>query len=193
MTTPDQPRLPEEPANLPGEQLPPTQPLTGEVLPPAPMPGQGGGYTYRSTTFVYDSSGRPGGITLLGILFIILGLFSILWGALVLAVGSVSWLFGAVASADQMAAFGSNSVLQAALGIGGGILQLVVAFGLLALKKWAWLLAFIAIAASVVQGIVGIFSGAGFFGICCGLIGLIIPVWIVAYLLRKDVRAAFGR
>jgi hypothetical protein len=157
------------------------------------MLGQGGSYEYRSATFVYDSSGRPGGITLLGVLFIILGLFSILWGVLVLGIGGLSWFLGSIASADQMAAFGSNSALQAALGIGGGILQLVVAFGLLGLKKWAWLLAFIGIGASVVQGIVGIFSGAGLFGICCGLIGLIIPVWIVAYLLRKDVRAAFGR
>jgi hypothetical protein len=186
VTTPDEPRLP-------GEQLPPGEPLSGEVLPPAPPAGSGDSYAYGSATFAYNGSGRPGGITLLGVLFILLGLFSILWGALVLAIGGMSWLFGAVASADQMAAFGSNSVLQAALGIGGGILQLVVAFGLLGLKKWAWLLAFIAIGASVLQGIVGIFSGAGFFGICCGLIGLIIPVWIVVYLLRKDVRAAFGR
>lgn len=194
MTTPEEPRTPEpeQPGDLPA--LPPAlEPLTGEVLPPAPATPQGGAYEYRSATFVYDSRGRPGGITLLGLLFILLGAFSILWGVLVLGVGGLSWLFGAIASADQMAAFGSNAALQAALGIGGGILQLVVAFGLLGLKKWAWLLAFVAIAASVVQGIVGIVSGAGFFGVCCGAIGLIIPVWIVVYLLRKDVRSAFGR
>ena len=185
MTTPDQPNLPES-------EQPAATPLSGEVLPPAPTPTDRS-YDYRAAAYSYASGGRPGGITLLGILFILLGVFSIVWGVLVLAVGGLSWLFGAVASADQMAAFGSNSVLQAVLGIGGGLLQLVVAFGLLALKKWAWLLAFVAIAASVAQGIVGIFSGAGVFGICCGLIGLIIPVWIVVYLLRKDVRAAFGR
>lgn len=194
MTTPEEPIAPQPEESIEASAPPPAaEPLAGEVLPAAPAAGQGGSYQYRSVSFEYHSRGRPGGITLLGVLFIILGAFSILWGVLVLGIGGLSWLFGAIASADQLAAFGSNSALQAALGIGGGILQLVVAFGLLGLKKWAWLLAFVGIGASVVQGIVGIFSGAGLFGICCGLIGLIIPVWIVAYLLRRDVRAAFGR
>ena len=170
-------------------------PLSGEVLPPAPasLSTQTGGYEYRSATFTYTGSGRPGGIMLLGVLLVILGIFSLLWGVLVLGVGGLSWLTGSLFGADQVASFGSSSALQAIFGIGGGILQLVVAFGLFRLKKWAWVLAFVAVAASVAQGVIGIFSGGGFTGICCGLIGLIIPVWIVVYLLRKDVRSAFGR
>lgn len=195
---PEEPRQPEEPQPPDVErqiELPaaPAEPLTGEVLPPAAATAASGAYEYRSATFTYESRGRPGGITLLGVLLLILGLFSLLWGLLVLTIGGLSWLTGAIFSADQMAAFGSSSALQAIVGIGGGILQVVVAVGLFGLKKWAWLLAFIAVGLSVIQGLLGIFSGAGLFGICCGAIGLIIPVWIVVYLLRKDVRAAFGR
>jgi hypothetical protein len=43
-----------------------------------------------------------------------------------------------------------------------------------------------------VQGIVGIFGGS-FFAFCCGLFGLIIPAAILFYLLRPDVRKAFGQ
>lgn len=204
MTTPDEPKLPEEP-RLPEEPAPPepeppvellpasAEPLTGEVLPPSATTPVAGSYEYRSASFTYESRGRPGGITLLGALFLILGVFSLLWGLLVLTIGGLSWLTGALFSADQVAAFGSSSTLQAIVGIFGGILQIVVAVGLFGLKKWAWLLAFIGVGLSVIQGLLGIFSGAGLLGICCGAIGLIIPVWIVVYLLRKDVRAAFGR
>ena len=173
---------PEEPGKPAWEEAPPApKPLTGDELPPVRAP------------FAADVRVLPTGIILLGALFFALGIFSFVWGLLMLGIGSVSWLTGSVFGADQMALFGSNRVPQAIFGIGGGILQIVVAFGLFGLKKWAWLLAFVGIGWSVVQGVVGFSSGAGFFGICCGIVELIIPAWIVFYLLRKDVRAAFGR
>jgi hypothetical protein len=66
-----------------------------------------------------------------------------------------------------------------------------VAFGLAAMKKWAWILAIIGIALTIIQGIVGIFTG-GLFAFICGSLGLIAPVIILFYLLKPDIRAVFG-
>jgi hypothetical protein len=52
-------------------------------------------------------------------------------------------------------------------------------------------LALIAVAINVITGVLGIFEG-GFFAVCCGILGLIIPAAILFYLLRPDVRRAFG-
>jgi uncharacterized membrane protein (DUF2068 family) len=91
-----------------------------------------------------------------------------------------------------MAATGSANTWQGFVGLLGASIQLVTGFGLLALKRWAWFLAFVAVAMTVFQGVVGIFGG-GFFALCCGVLGLIIPAGILFYLLRRDVRQAFGQ
>jgi hypothetical protein len=44
----------------------------------------------------------------------------------------------------------------------------------------------------VIGGVLGMFSG-GLWTLCCGLFGLIIPAGILIYLLRPEVRKAFGR
>ena len=56
----------------------------------------------------------------------------------------------------------------------------------------AWFLAFLAVAITFIQGVTGIFGG-GFFALCCGVLGLIIPAAILFYLLRRDTRQAFGQ
>ena len=71
-------------------------------------------------------------------------------------------------------------------------MQLVTGFGLLALKRWAWFLAFLAVAITFIQGVTGIFGG-GFFALCCGVLGLIVPAAILFYFLRRDTRQAFGQ
>ncbi len=107
-------------------------------------------------------------------------------------IGGLTWMTGAIFDATGMAATGSSSTWQGFLGLLGGSVQLATGFGLLALKRWAWFLAFIAVAITVIQGVTGIFSG-GFFALCCGVLGLIIPAGILFYLLRRDVRQAFGQ
>ena len=59
------------------------------------------------------------------------------------------------------------------------------------MKKWAWILALVGVALTVVQGIAGLFTG-GPFGLMCGSLGLIIPVIILVYLLLNSTRQAFG-
>jgi uncharacterized membrane protein (DUF2068 family) len=77
------------------------------------------------------------------------------------------------------------------LGIITALVQIVVAIGLLSIKRWAWFLALVSVALTVVQGIVGIFGG-GPFAFMCGILGLAIPVGILIYLLRPGIRQAFG-
>jgi uncharacterized membrane protein (DUF2068 family) len=135
---------------------------------------------------------RPGGVTLLGFVFVFLGIVSLVWSLILLGMGSLTWLTGAIFDATGMAATGSTNTWQAFLGLFGAGLQFVIGFGLLNLKRWAWFLAFLGVAVTVIQGVVGIFSG-GFFAFCCGVLGLIIPAAILFYLLRRDVRQAFGQ
>jgi hypothetical protein len=134
---------------------------------------------------------RPTGITILAILYIVLAILSLLWSGLVFGVGGLSTAFGGLLGAENMAAFGTSSAWSGFLGIIVAIVQFVVAIGLLSMKKWAWILALIAVALTVVQGIVGIFGG-GPFAFMCGILGLLIPLGLLIYLLRPSIRQAFG-
>jgi hypothetical protein len=132
---------------------------------------------------------RPTGISILAVVYIVLAVLSLLWSGLVFGVGGLSSLFGGLFGADNVAAFGTSSSWS--LGIITALVQLVVAIGLLSMKRWAWILALVSVALTVVQGIVGIFGG-GPFAFMCGILGLAIPVGILIYLLRPGIRQAFG-
>ena len=135
---------------------------------------------------------RPTGVTLLGIAFILLGLLSLFWSLLVFGFGAVTGVVGTLFGDGVLATVGGAQTIQGIIGIIAAVIDLVVAYGLLALKRWAWLLALIGVGVNVVSGVLGLFSG-GFVAICCGVIGLIIPAGIVFYLLQPEVRQAFGR
>lgn len=135
---------------------------------------------------------RPAGITFLAVAFILLGLLSLFWSLLVFGVGAATGITGAIFGADSMRAFGSSNFWGGIIGVAGAVLDLIIAYGLLGLKKWAWMLALIGVAVNVITGITGLMSG-GIFALCCGLLGLVVPGIILYYLMRPDVRAAFGR
>jgi hypothetical protein len=134
---------------------------------------------------------RPTGITLLAILFTILGLLSLGWAIIVFNVGLATSLFGGLFGADNLAAVGRSGAWSGFVGGAGALLNLIIAFGLFTLKRWAWILAFIGVALNVVQGVIGLFSG-GMLALCCGLAGLAVPAVILFYLTRPEVRRAFG-
>ena len=134
---------------------------------------------------------RPTGITIIAIVYIVLAVLSLLWSGLIFGVGGLSSLFGGLVGAESVAAFGASTGWAGFLGIIIAIVQFAVAFGLLAMKKWAWILALIGVALTVVQGVIGLFAG-GVFGFMCGGLALIIPVIILIYLLRPTIRSAFG-
>jgi hypothetical protein len=134
---------------------------------------------------------RPRGVTIIAILYIVLAILSLLWSALLLGFGGVSSLFGGLLGAEGMAAFGTANAWAGFVGIVAGVIQFAVAIGLLAMKKWAWILALIGVGMTVVQGIIGIFGG-GPFALMCGILGLLIPAGILIYLLLPGTRRAFG-
>lgn len=134
---------------------------------------------------------RPVGITIITILYITLGILSLLWSGLVFGIGGLTATVGSVFGADTIATFGSSNVWAGTFGIVTAIVQIAVAIGLFTLKRWAWYLAMIAVALTVIEGVIGIFGG-GFFAFVCGGIGLIIPVIILFYLLRPHIRDLFG-
>ena len=135
---------------------------------------------------------RPAGITILAIVYILLAILSLLWSLFVFGFGGVTATFGALFGAENMATTGVNRVVSGTLGVVTAIVQIVVAYGLLKLRPWSWLLAIVAVGLNVVGGALGMFSG-GLWTFCCGLFGLIIPVAILVYLFRPDVKRAFGR
>lgn len=135
---------------------------------------------------------RPTGVTILAVIYILLGLLSLVWSLLVFGVGAVTGLTGAIVGAENMASFGSANFWGGIIGVAGAMLDFIIAYGLLNLRPWGWMLALIGLAITVITGVMGLMSG-GFFAICCGLLGLLVPAGILYYLLRPDVRRAFGR
>jgi hypothetical protein len=134
---------------------------------------------------------RPTGISVLFWVYLILGILSLLWSGMVLGIGGLSAFFGGIFGMDNVSTFGSSSAWSGYIGIITALVQIIVAFGLLPMKKWAWVLAVIGVVLTVIQGIIGIFAG-GIFAFICGSLGLIVPAIILFYLLRADIRAAFG-
>ena len=134
---------------------------------------------------------RPVGISILAVAYIFLAIFSLVWSGIVFGVGGLTSLFGGLFGADTVSAWGASSGWAGFVGIIAAILQFVIAFGLLAMKKWAWFLALLGVVITVIQGIIGVFSG-GPFAFMCGILGLLIPIALLIYLLLSGTRQAFG-
>lgn len=134
---------------------------------------------------------RPMGISVLFWVYLILGILSLLWSGMVLGIGGLSAFFGGIFGIENVTSFGSSSAWSGYVGIIAALVQIIVAFGLAALKKWAWVLAIVGVVLTVIQGILGIFGG-GIFAFICGSLGLIVPAIILFYLLRSDIRTVFG-
>jgi hypothetical protein len=130
---------------------------------------------------------RPLGITLLALLFIILGGASFLWSLMQFGFGGISSFFNSLFSLSMSV---DASVWTGLLGMATAGVQLAAGIGLLRLKSWAWYLALIAVGFSVLSGIVGMFSG-GLFVFFCGCLGILIPGAILFYLLQPRIRALF--
>jgi hypothetical protein len=133
---------------------------------------------------------RPVGISIIAVAYILLAIFSLVWSGIVFGVGGLTSLFGGLFGAESVAAWGASSGWAGFVGIFAAAVQFVIAFGLLAMKRWAWFLALIGVAITVIQGIIGVFSG-GPFAFMCGILGLLIPVAILVYLLLSSTRQTF--
>ena len=124
---------------------------------------------------------RPLGVTIIGILLLLLGLF------ILLAVNMVGTLEGL----EELE--GYETAIQAVMLVMGAIyLFLAVGF----LKGWAWIWTFtmvfliLGIVLDIASWLVG---GAGLGALLSTFIGLLLPVVIVLYMNSQKVKAFFGK
>ena len=134
---------------------------------------------------------RTTGVAVIALFFILLGVFSLVWSGLVFGIGGVSSAVSGLFGADAVNAAASSGMWSGFLGIIAAIVQIAVGIGLLGMKTWSWYLAVVAIGLSVVQGLVGMFSG-GTFALLCGALWLVIPAGVLVYLARAGMRERFG-
>ncbi len=135
---------------------------------------------------------RPAGITLLAVVYLILAVLSIVWSLLIFGVGGLSWLTGALFSAEDLRNFGGGNTWAGIIGVIGAMVQLIVAFGLLGMRRWAWMLALLGALITLVQGLIG-WWGGGLFVFCGGAFGWLIPGAILFYRLRPPGGGALGQ
>lgn len=123
---------------------------------------------------------RPLGVTIVAILMAIEGIFLILAGIGGIVAGGVLGAELGIAGGVIVAA----SSVALALGIAG----LVIAWGLITGKGWAWIITIIITIIMAIVNIVHLASGR-----YEHIIGLIINGVILYYMYRPQVKAYFGR
>jgi uncharacterized membrane protein (DUF2068 family) len=153
---------------------------------------------------------RPTGVTILGILFVIAGAFTLLGGiATLVAIPFVSNVNPNVINdelqlngqqplltpSEQTAlAQGSGSILTVlgAILIPLGIASLVVAYGLFKGKSWAWLVAVVLSTIGIIVNAISLVT-ANMSAITGALVGIAINAIVLYYLSRRNVREYFGK
>lgn len=152
---------------------------------------------------------RPTGVTILGILFVIAGAFTLLGGiATLVAIPFVANVNPNVIGnelpfngqqpltpSEQTAlAQGSGSILTVlgALLIPLGIASLAVAYGLFKGKGWSWTVAVVLSTIGVVVNVISLVT-SNMGAIAGALVGIAINAIVLYYLSRRNVREYFGK
>jgi hypothetical protein len=130
---------------------------------------------------------RPVGVTIIAVIAIIYGIFNLLLVLLaVIGIGLAASGVAAVATKYDVGTLAYAAIWDAIL----GILYLVFGIGAFRLKGWAWTTGVAVLVLELVRNIAGYFiSGVGALSIITSVIALLL-LW---YLLRPNVRAAFGK
>ena len=122
---------------------------------------------------------RPLGVTIIAILIVISGVLILLVGIGLVAIGPIIGLV--------FVAFGAISLAV-------GIAYLVMAYGLLKGKGWAWTLSTIVLIIGIILEVISIprtiASGSSLSG---DIISIAISAFILYYLYRPHVKSYFGR
>ncbi len=154
---------------------------------------------------------RPIGVTIIAILTIIGGAFSLIFGIGLITIGAVlptlppsvfnqSQLQGNLTDGQAPIPPGTPPMaLQSLLGglgiafgavlVAIGVVSFIVAYGLLKGRGWAWTVTIILSIISIVWNAITIATAANFGGI----ISIIISAIIIYYLYRPHVKAYFGK
>ncbi|MEG4026009.1 hypothetical protein [Microcoleus sp. S13C4] len=132
---------------------------------------------------------RPQSVTVLAILQLISGIFSLLDGLFILLfAGIFGGLGAAVGGAKVGTVIGSFIAIFAALSFILGLLSLLLTWGLFQLRNWAWTGTLIVHIIAILAQIVKMF-GSG--GTAVNFLTLGFAGASIYYLLRPDVKQAF--
>ncbi len=126
---------------------------------------------------------RPLGITIIAVVLSISGILNVVGG--LVGMGILSIDLGEQASGAEAAGLGA---------VIGGIVTLVVAYGLFATAGWAWLLTVVVMGVRIVLDLwVIVATGLGSALAWAAVVNIIVSGIILWYFFRPNVRAAFGR
>ena len=125
---------------------------------------------------------RPGGVTALAILVGIAGAGALILGFIALIGAGATWLGESDASAISAAAVGGFYLVV-------GLITLFVAWSLLNLRPWAWVLAVGVVVVQLVGHVVSVVAGD--IAVPQAIVASVIPVIVLVYMTRPPVRGAF--
>ncbi len=125
---------------------------------------------------------RPGGVTALAILIGIAGAGALVLGFIAVIGAGATWLGESDASAIPAAAVGGFYLAV-------GLITLFVAWSLLSLRRWAWVLAVIVVVLQLVGHVVSVVARD--IGVPQAIVASVIPVIVLVYLTRPRVRSVF--
>ena len=134
---------------------------------------------------------RPTGVTILAVLAIVYGVFSLLI-ALLGVLGSALVVSGVGAAAIR---FSIGELVYATIAdVVLGILYLAFGIGAFSLRGWAWTAGVVALVLDALRQILGLFFISGFTATRAvgAAITIVIALVLLWYLFRPNVRAAFG-
>jgi zinc-ribbon domain len=139
---------------------------------------------------------RPTGVTVLGVLAILVGLGGIVVGGLLVLAAAVISTLNIASSYPQLAGFSSGTIAVVLGVLGGvlliiGILYLVTGIGFFGGKGWAWTIGLIVSVLSIIVNIIQAIISPG--GLGGAIFSIIIPLIIIYYLTRPHVKAFFSK
>ena len=143
------------------------------------------------------NSNRPIGVTIIAILIIIGGIVLLIGGLLFLAFAGI---LSSIENSSN-SSIGIATLISLPLSLGMviiGIIYLIVSYGLLKGKGWAWIITIIVIIIELIIQIVsavitGLVSSSIDAALTSHIIGIIISGVIIFYLYTPNVRAYFRR
>jgi len=127
---------------------------------------------------------RPVGIAIIAAVFIILGVYYLVWSILLLTSGAFLTTYDMV----FFNALADNRILSAFLGIFTTVVMIATGIGLLQMSSWAWYLTFLGAVMMLVHQLFGLHGG----NVLWAIIQLAIVVALAYYLTSPEVRRAFG-
>ena len=149
---------------------------------------------------------RPDGITVIAILIIIGGIFLIIGGTSFLGLGAllstasedIIQSNGGLTDLTQLASLGTIPLAIGAVLLILGIAYLIVSYGLLKAKAWAWVITIIVTIIGLIIQIISAIIAASItssvlYGLVSHIVGIFISGVIIYYMFRPNVKAFYRK